>query len=170
MGNTTFESEDWFSDEENKFSLSTQDSGSKKGRVFSAQDSSSKPRSVQSARIALDGYGKAPRFVNKSCASQRAKNGSGEGNVLRNTFPVSQPSRGTIRPKSPGTSKSSQDLDIPAFDSKDKQYWYIEFKRQKALNVKLKKRLEQSSTISKDISKISKDISKKVKQLSEILN
>ena len=168
MGNTAFESEDWFSDEENKISLSTQDSGSKKGRVFSAQDSSYKLRSVQSATIALDGYGKAPRFVKKSCASQPAKNESGEGNVLRNTF--SQPSRETTRPKSPGTSKSSQVLDIPAFDSKDKRYWYIEFKRQKALNVKLKKRLEQSTTICQNISKISKDISKKVKQLSEILN
>ena len=164
MGNTSFESEDWFSDEDKIFSLCAQNSTSKKSSVLSAQDGSSQQRNVQSATVALDGYGKAPRFVKKSCASQSVKNETGDGNVLlRNTFSASQPSRGSTRLKSPGTLRSSQDLNFPAFDSKDKKYWYVECKRQKALIIKLNKRLEQSSTIIKNISK-------EVELLSELLN
>ena len=151
MGNTTFESENWFSDEDNKFSLCAQNSGSKKSSALSAHDSSSQQRSAQCATVGLDGYDKAPRFAKKSCASQSVKNETVDGNVFRNTFPASQPSRGSTRLTSPRTSRSSQDLNNPAYNSKDKKYWYVECKHQKALNLKLNKRLEQSSLIIKII-------------------
>ena len=179
MGNSKFECEELFSDDENNISLHTENTGSK--------DSS-----VQCDKV-VDGYGKAPRFRKKSCASQPPSNKICEGHDSRNSFTSSQPSVGSPRsqsqgasqpspaspkpqsqgpsqpspgspkPQSQGPPRSGQDLVIPSFDSKDKLYWYREFKREKALNRKLNKRLERSTTRYEDFRK-------QVKVLSELLN
>ena len=164
MGNSNFECEELFSDDENNISLHAENTGSK--------DSS-----VQCDKV-VDGYGKAPRFKKKSCASQPPSNKICEGHDSRNSFTASQPSVGSPRsqsqgpsqpspgspkPQSQGPPRSSQDLVIPSFDSKDKLYWYREFKREKALNRKLNKRLERSTTRYEDFCK-------QVKVLSELLN
>ena len=162
MGNSNFECEELFSDDENNISLHAENTGSK--------DSS-----VQCDKV-VDGYGKAPRFRKKSCASQPPSNKICEGHDSRNSFTASQPSVGSPRsqsqgpsqpspgspkPQSQGPPRSSQDLVIPSFDSKDKLYWYREFKREKALNRKLNKRLERSTTRYEDFCK-------QVKVLSEL--
>ena len=164
MGNSNFECEELFSDDENNISLHAENTGSK--------DSS-----VQCDKV-VDGYGKAPRFRKKSCASQPPSNKICERHDSRNSFTASQPSVGSPRsqsqgpsqpspgspkPQSQGPPRSSQDLVIPSFDSKDKLYWYREFKREKALNRKLNKRLERSTTRYEDLCK-------QVKVLSELLN
>ena len=59
--------------------------------------------------------------------------------------------------------RSSQDTEIPEFDSKDKMHWFVQFKRQRALNKKLMKSLEVKNLRIQEISQ-------KVTVLSDILN
>ena len=75
----------------------------------------------------------------------------------------SKPSPGSPRPQSGEPFRSSQDPDIPPYNSKDKQYWYCALKREKALNRKLTKRLQKSNAILEKVCK-------QVKVLSELIN
>ena len=75
----------------------------------------------------------------------------------------SKPWTGKPKPQSEEPSRSSQHLDIPPYESKDKSYWYCAFKREKASNLRLTKRLQKSTTTLENICK-------QVKVLSELIN
>ena len=64
---------------------------------------------------------------------------------------TNQLSPGSPKPMSQVPSMTSQDFNNTEFKSKDKMFWYQEFKREKALNRKLTKRLERLTVKFNDI-------------------
>ena len=147
-----FESQVWISDDEDKLSFSVDVKGSQQSSVQSKD------------KLDLEGYGKAVIFGRRRCSTQEAVNEKSEADREGNRFEATQ-SFSDIGGSSKGehAARSSQDKDIPEFDSKDKVYWYVQFKRQRCFNKKLEKRISRKST------KI-KEISAQVKVLFDILN
>ena len=87
---------------------------------------------------------------------------SKQGRDLSISSQAMQPSRRSPRLNTQVLPSSTQDSDIPDFNSKDKMYWYLEFKRVKAVNSGLTKRLER-------LSEKFGEVGEQVKVLSNIL-
>ena len=143
-----FQSQDWYSDKENKSLIMIDCSGSQENNT-------------QSQKLASEPSDKTPRFGKRRRSSQQAgyeniedseKNRSGAGQVLSEMA-------GMLR--SQGSSTLSQVTDIKEIDSKDKTHWYVSFKRERAINIKLTKRVERYE-------KRMTEISKKVQELASI--
>ena len=158
MDNASFETQVWISDEESKLSFSVAGNGSQQS-------------SAESEEQVLEGYGKAPRFGRRRYSHQEAVNEKNEGGFDENSFGAGQPiSEIGGSPQREGVSRSSQDMEIPSFDSKDKMHWFIEYKRGRALNKKLRALNKKLMKILERKNIIIKEISKEVKVLSDILS
>ena len=125
----------------------------------------SQQSSAQSAKLILEGYGKSPpTFEKRICPTQGIVKENSERDIHGKSLVVGQPSSEiTGNSQKESVRRSSQDMDVPDFDSKDKMYWFTEHKRQRALCKRLKKQLE-----CKDLR--IKLISQQIKVLSDLLN
>ena len=152
MDYNCFESKVCKSDDEDNLSFSVDVKGSQQSSMEGND------------KLDLEGYGKAVIFGRRRCSTQEAVNEKSEADREGNRSEATQ-SFSDIGGTSQGerAARSSQDKDIPDFDSKDKMYWYVEFKRQRFINKKLEKRISSTNT------KI-KEISAQVKILVDILN
>ena len=153
MDNSCFDSLNWYSDQGSELSCS---------------------QKVLDQILVNEGYGKAPRFgkgvrlplkpaVNMNGVHFGTNSSSQQsfGNVIsaecnelsRSTLTVYQSAFESKEPVciKPGSQesqeqrRSSQLDDIPEFESKDKKFWFCEFKRLYVVNRKLSKRLERSN-------------------------
>lgn len=108
------------------------------------------------------GFSRASQDKKRISFSHAAVMDSKQGRDLSITSQAMQPSRRSPRLNTQVLPSSTQDSDIPDFNSKDKMYWYLEFKRVKAVNSGLTKRLER-------LSEKFGEVGEQVKVLSNIL-
>lgn len=149
MDSSQFDSQAWYSDEENKLTISVKGNGSQQS-------------SKQSTKPVFGVFGKAVRFGKGRCLSKiavkdNAQDPDGKSFEAEQTF--SKISGNQQRKRG----RRSRDMDIPAFDSKSKEFWYTEYKRLRGLNKKLAKCLDRKNDKMKQILK-------NVKTLSDLTN
>lgn len=139
MEEACFETQVWYSDEENK-------------SFFSIECTDSQQYSTQSEKQASEASVNAPQFGKRRWSSQQAGYENNEDYEI-NRFRAGQDlSEMAGIPQSQEVSSLSQDTDIPSIDAMDKMYWYVSFKRERATNIKLKKRLERYKNKLEEIS------------------
>ena len=139
MEEACFESQEWYSDGENK-------SFSSIGCTDSQQ------YSTQSEKQASEASVNAPRFGKSRWSSQQAGNENNEDYELNRFMNGQVLSEMAGIPQSPEVSSLSQNTDIPSIETMDKKYWYVSFKRERATNMKLEKRLERYKNKLKEVS------------------
>ena len=149
MDSSQFDSQVWYSDEENKLTLSFKGNGSQQS-------------SKQSGKPVLGVFGKAVRFGKGTCLPQNGVKDN-EQDPDGKSFEAGQTFSKVAGNQQRKRGRRSRDMDIPAFDSKDKEYWFSEYKRLRGLNKKLAKSLVRKNN------KI-KQILEQVKTLSDLTN
>ena len=151
MDNASFETQVWVSDEEDKLS-------------FYVGGNDSQQNSAQCDKVDLEECGKAPKFGKRRRSTQEVENKNSEedldGKSLEEDKSFSEEGGSPLREC---VLRSSQDTEIPDFDSKDKMHWFVQFKRQRGVNKKLMRSLKIKN-------KRIQEISKQVTALADILN
>jgi hypothetical protein len=149
MDSSQFDSQAWYSDDENKLTLSVKGNGSQQS-------------SKQSGKPVLGEFGKAVIFGKGRCLSQNGVKDNEQDPDGKN-FEAGQTFSKIAGNQQRRRGRRSRDMDIPAFDSKDKEYWFTEYKYLRRLNKKLAKCLDRKNN------KI-KQLLEHVKTLSDLTN
>ena len=122
--------------------------------TFSLDLDGSKQSRAQGNELVFEGKDKGPNFDMSKCLKKQAGNNNCDAG-LNGKSSKAEESFSEIGGSSQreGVLRSSQDQEIPDFDSKDKLYWFTKYKRERALNKKLLKRSERETLKFLEVSK-----------------